>query len=311
MRKSILLLVVISGLSGLYPLQKFIDEREPPEQVFEEQLLISGDAIRKFSLGLDGLAADIYWIRTMQYFGRKIIDSGLPLSAVNTKDLDMPLLAPLLDTVVTLDPSYIRAYRFGAMFLPERDLPAAIALLERGITHNPDAWRLYQDIGYIYWQEGNQRTGDEQKEFYEKAAHYYDIGGNKPEARWWMRDLAGLMRIKGGTRQAARIVYSTYLDSEDETIRNQARDRLKQLYSLDERDAIDALLARYKESGSCPQSWKDIAAELRKLTFKLDNETRRLAFDEQGSPIDPDGFPYKLDTVGCRVLLARESTLIR
>ena len=67
----------------------------------------------------------------------------------------MELLAPLLDIVVTLDPHHIAAYRFGAIFLPERDRAAAINLLERGIKANPTAWRLYQDIAYIYWQEGD------------------------------------------------------------------------------------------------------------------------------------------------------------
>ncbi len=311
MSRAILILVIISGLAVLYPLQKSIDDRQPPEQALEERLLVSGDVIRKFSLGLDGLAADIYWIRAIQYFGRKVIDSDLPLSSVNTSDLDLPLLAPLLDTVVTLDPHYIRAYRFGAIFLPERDLPAAIALLEKGIEHNPDEWRLYQDLGYICWQEGNRRTGDEQKEFFAKAAEYYDRGGEKPGARWWMRDLAGLMRIRGGTRYAARVIYTIYLNSEDENIRKQANDRLKQLYSLDERDAINELLARQKAAGSCPRSWKEIAPLLRKLTFKLDDEMRRLAFDEQGSPVDPDGFPYTLDSAQCEAKLAKESTIIR
>ncbi|HET8675048.1 MAG TPA: hypothetical protein VFO63_04605, partial [Blastocatellia bacterium] len=142
--------IIVAGFCLIYPLQRHIDSTTPREVISEEKLYFaSGETIKKMSLGLHGLAADIYWIRTIQYFGRKLIDSrvpGEPLSGSNTAEIRMDLLAPLLDIVVTLDPQHIAAYRFGAIFLPERDLPAAISLLERGIEANPKQWRLYQDL---------------------------------------------------------------------------------------------------------------------------------------------------------------------
>ena len=154
--------VLVVGMGLLYPMQRWIDKTSPRASVSEETLFLSsGKSIKKMSLGLDGLAADIYWIRTVQYFGRKLIESDKPLSAGATKDIRMDLLAPLLNIVVTLDPQHVPAYRFGAIFLPERDLPAAIALVEKGISENPNEWRLYQDLGYIYWQAGNASAGEE------------------------------------------------------------------------------------------------------------------------------------------------------
>src|SRR5688572_6237278 len=148
--------ILVVGLSLLYPMQRWIDRTSPRPTVNEEALYFSSPKnIKKMSLGLEGLAADIYWIRTVQYFGRKLVESGKPLSSGATRDLRMDLLAPLLNIVVTLDPQHVPAYRFGAMFLPERDLPAAVDLVERGIRENPNQWRLYQDLAYIYWQAGN------------------------------------------------------------------------------------------------------------------------------------------------------------
>src|SRR5687768_11320098 len=99
-------------------MQQWVDESAPRQTIDEEALyLSSGKTIKRMSLGLDALVADIYWIRTVQYFGGKVIDSGLPLSSAVTKDLRMDLLAPLLDIVVTLDPQHLPAYRFGAIFL--------------------------------------------------------------------------------------------------------------------------------------------------------------------------------------------------
>jgi hypothetical protein len=296
--------LLVVGLGSVYPLQRWIDHSRSSPAISEDALyLSSGKTIKKMSLGLEALAADIYWIRTVQYFGRKVIDSGKPLSSAVSKDLSMDLLAPLLDIVVTLDPQHIPAYRFGAIFLPERDMPAAIALVEKGIGANPNEWRLYQDIGYIYWQAGNASSGEEQEANYAKSAEWYEKGGDVSGAPWWMRDLAGLMKIKGGSREAARAVYSAYLTSDDQNVRAQAIERLKQLHSLDELDAINALVARYKEQmGACPSDLRVLASRLRSMN---------LAVNDELIPIDPDGFAYSYDATKCKAELAFESTVPR
>lgn len=296
--------VLVLGMLLLYPLQRWIDGAEANDIKTDEMLyLSSGETIRKMSLGLEGLAADIYWIRTLQYFGRKLIDSGKPLNAGSTADIDMPLLAPLLNIVVTLDPNHLPAYRFGAIFLPERDMQAAIALLEKGIRENPNEWRLYQDIAYIYWQLGNAARLEDRPAFYATAADWYDKGGQIEGARWWMRDLAGLMRIKGGSREAARAIYTGYLTSDEKSISSQAVERLKQLRSLDELDVINSVLAKWREAnGACPSDLRAIAPALRSINIKL---------DETSMPVDPDGFPYLFDAVNCKARLEMRSSVPR
>ncbi|MCI0486434.1 MAG: tetratricopeptide repeat protein [Blastocatellia bacterium] len=292
MKKAIPISIIVVGLGVLYPLQRWIDATMPREVISDETLYFaSGEQIKRMSLGLDGLVADIYWIRTVQYFGRKV---GVAVRAgMNTSEIRMDLLAPLLDIIVTLDPHHISAYRFGAIFLPERDLPAAINLLERGIRENPDKWRLYQDIGFIHWQSGD----------YAEAAEWYERGSKVEGAMWWMRDLAGLMKIKGESREAARIIYEGYATSEDENIRDQAVKRLKQLHSLDERDAINSLLDYYKnQTGACPKSFRPLAPALKSMGLEL---------NEESSPVDPDGFPYQLNQETCQAELVHESTIMR
>jgi len=296
-RRAIPFAIIVAGFCLIYPLQRYIDRTAPQEVVSEEKLyLSSGESIKKMSLGLHGLAADIYWIRTVQYFGRKLIDSrapGEPLSVGSTKDIRMDLLAPLLDIVVTLDPQHIAAYRFGAIFLPERDLPAAISLLERGVEANPKHWRLYQDLGYIYWQAGN----------YAKAAEWYSRGSQIEGARDWMADMAGLMTIHGGERATARKIYTEYLTSEEPHIRSQAEARLKQIESLDQRDVIDEVLRkRVEQSGACPASLRAIARDLYSKGLPINNEMM---------PVDPDGFPYSLNAATCRAELNKDSTIPR
>ena len=292
MKKAIPISIILVGLGLLYPMQRWIDTTSPHMVISDESLYFaSGDTIKKMSLGLDGLVADIYWIRTVQYFGGKLYENQEAGS--NTRDIRMELLAPLLNIIVRLDPHHMSAYRFGAIFLPERDLPAAIDLLERGIRENPDEWRLYQDLGFIYWQSGD----------YAKAAEWYERGSRVPGALWWMRDLAGVMKIRGGSRETARIIYEGYLSSEDETIRAQALGRLKQLRSLDERDAINDLLDRYKQQvGTCPGSFRPLAPALKTLGLSLSDDL---------TPVDPDGFPYELGAENCKAELYKESTIMR
>lgn len=322
MKRAIPVLIIVLGIASLYPMQRHIDASTPMEVAGEDALyLTSGETIKKMSLGLDGLAADVYWIRTIQYFGRKLLDSGKPLSSRATKGVDMPLLAPLLNIVVTLDPQHLAAYRFGAIFLPERDLDAAIALLERGIRENPNEWRLYQDIAYIYWQQGKQLPEAEQAAFYEKAAEYYDQGSRLPGARWWMADMAGLMKIKGQDREVARAIYRSYSESDDEHIRSQADARMKQLDSLDQRDALNSMLAKYVErAGECPPDLRAIIKRLQgtnlsrdPLFSALSEKDRKvflsIAINEDQTPVDPDGFPYVLDSSTCKVQLAANTTI--
>lgn len=304
MRNISFVAIIIVGLSVLYPLQKRIDAGKPDETTTDETLFLSsGESIKRMSVGLDALAADIYWIRTVQYFGRKLVDSGKPISSAATKDVRMDQLAPLLNIVVTLDPHHVPAYHFGALFLPERNLPAAVALLERGIRENPNEWRFYLDLAYIYWQAGNASSGPGQDEYYEKSAYWFEKGGDVPGAQWWMHDLAGLMKIKGGSREAARAVYTAYLTSEDQNVRSQAIERLKQLRALDELDAINALLARYKEqTGVCPPDLRVLASRLRSMNLTL---------NEDSLPVDPGGFAYDYDAANCKAELASPSSVPR
>ncbi|MBI4464900.1 MAG: tetratricopeptide repeat protein, partial [Acidobacteria bacterium] len=85
----------------------------------------------------------------MQYYGGRLRD----------RKTDFDLLAPLLDITVTLDPQLLIAYRFGAIFLSEHpprgpgQPEKAVELLQRGIQNNPDVWRLWHELGFIYYWE--------------------------------------------------------------------------------------------------------------------------------------------------------------
>src|SRR6185503_7629083 len=161
----------------------------------------------------------------------------------------------------------------------------------------------YQDLAYIYWQAGNGKTGEEKAGYYAKAAEWYQKGSEVPGAMWWMRDLAGYMKIAGGSREMAYAVYTNYLNSDDENVRNQAINRLKQLRSLDDMDIINEALDQYiKARGGCPNDLRELAPVLR---------AKKLNVNDDRLPVDPDGFNYEVNMETCRAKLQSLSTIPR
>ncbi|MDR1990092.1 MAG: hypothetical protein LBQ09_07665, partial [Acidobacteriaceae bacterium] len=133
----------------------------------------SGATLQQLTKGYNALAADLYWIRTIQYYG-----GGAP---------PFPLLYPLLDLTTTLDPSFNIAYRFGAIFLAEAPPRGpgrpdqAIRLLEKALRAHPGRWEYMQDIGFVhYWW-----THDD-----DAAADWFDRAAHVPGAPWFLQTLA-------------------------------------------------------------------------------------------------------------------------
>jgi tetratricopeptide (TPR) repeat protein len=266
----VLLLACAAGLQGAR-------ERVAPATIEQNLLYVrSPEILKRMVLSYDALAADVYWIRTLQHFGRTRLDQ----SASRTYDL----LFPLLDLTTSLDPHFHLAYRFGAIFLSEPSPGGAgrpdlaIALLEKGLQAQPDRWEFAQDIGFVhYWWARD----------YIRAADWFDRASRMPGAPNWMPPLVAVTRAEGGNRSSSRRLWEEILaESEEDWLRAQASFRLRQLDALDQIDQLDRVVAHYEQrTGSRPREWSDIgrAGLLRAV------------------PVDPDGFEYQLDPSTGRV----------
>ena len=286
-------LVVVIGMTCAALLVRRLDTLRPPDDpnAIDESLYVNGKTARRISLGFNGLAADWYWMRSLQYVGRKIInDNDVPLD--NLGLLNLKLLAPLLDTATTLDPEFLDPYEYAAIVLPAIDVNEAIRITQKGIEANPNAWRLYHHLGYIYWQQHD----------YQAASEIYGRGAQIEGAPPWMEAMKAKMAADGGSRSTAREIYTRmYEQSADEKVRDMARKRLLQLDSLDQRDVLRELFAAYQtRMGKCPNSWKEIEPVFRAL---------RIAVDASGAPLDPSGMPYVLRAGACEVELNPKSEI--
>jgi tetratricopeptide (TPR) repeat protein len=299
-RDLFLILVIVVGLPAAAVLTHWNEghSRDLRVQYADEQLYMNGPAMKRLTLAFNGLAADWYWIRSLQYVGRKMVayedthTGSLDLNSLSY--LDLRVLPSLLRMTTTLDPQFLEPYYYGALILPTLNPDEAITLLNQGIAANPGEWRLYQHLGYIYWQRGD----------YNKASDVYAAGARIPGVPPWMMAMSARMKAEGGASQAAREMYTHLAESSgDPTVKQMVNAQLMRLDSLEERDQIRRVLADYtNRSGHCVTSWKEISGPLR---------TAGLPIDASGSPLDPTNVPYRLVKGGCDVDLDERSELPR
>ena len=228
----------------------------------------SPEVLKRAVLPYRAFAADVYWIRAVQYFG----STNLLKDPHKTFDL----LYPLLDITTTLDPKFKLAYRLGAIFLSEPfpEGPGrpdeAIALLEKGLEQDP-RWDYAHDIGFVYYWW---------KQDYTTAAAWFRRAAAMPNAANWLPAVAALTLAEGGNRATARQLWQELAKSDAAYLRRAAQYRLEQLDAMDQIDALERVVHVYEErTGMRAQNWFDMAR----------------AGLIRGIPEDSDGNPYRLN----------------
>lgn len=297
--KSVLLaLVIVLGLGSVVAVSRWIERTRPPVDAAleEEKLYVSGAAAKRLSLGFGGLVADWYWMRSLQYVGRKIINTPGDVQLDDLKALDLKLLYPLLDTATTLDPQFAAAYEYGGIVLPAINEDDAIKLLRKGMENNPSYWRFHQYLGYIYWKRGDFKT----------ASAVYREGARIPGVPPWMEQMSARMEAEGGSRAMAREMYERMMNqTEDKQVKELAAQRLRQVMSFEERDAIRLVLTDFKErNGRCVANWGEVRQQL--LAVRLPDGSP-LRLDSSDVPLDPSKTAYVLVKNNCDVDLAVQS----
>lgn len=272
--------LLVVSLACAIALLSHIDRIRPTATIDEVLYLPSPNVIKRLSLGYDGLLADVYWTRAVQYYGSMRVSGGGRYR----------LLWPLLNITTHLDTHLTQAYDFGGAFLSAKapngagEPDKAVELVEYGISQNPDDWHLYYDLGSIYY---------DQKDYRHAAAAF--LGGSRlPNAHPFLAVLAARMAEHGGELETARLLWkTTYQTSSDKDIRANAITHLRALKADDDVDQLERLAETYKQrSGHYPMSFLDMAR----------------AGMLSGVPVDPTGHPYKLENNG-KVLVSDPDAL--
>lgn len=268
----VLCCLLFPGFAGVWKLQEKIDTQlDGMHQEADDLVLRSGKLLKVMSLEYAPLMADMYWTRVVQYYGDKAV----------RHDPDLELLWPLLDVTTTLDPHLLVAYRFGSMFLSESAPRGAgrpdlgIQLIQRGIQANPDYWRLYEDLGFIYYFELHD---------YNKAGAAFLEGSKNPQALPWMKVLAAKVSEQGDNPETSEFLWhEIYTSTKDPQMKENAATHLQLLKADADCKAIDALSDDFEKKNSRrPSSIREL------VTAGL----------LRGVPADPMGNAYVLDNTG-------------
>lgn len=283
-KQNVLLLILLAlGFWGIWGMQHRIDkERSAMHEERDDLVLRSGRLLKTMSLDYAPLMADLYWTRAVQYYGDK-----------RTKhETTFELLWPLLDVTTTLDPSLLVAYRFGSTFLSEPSPRGAgrpelgIELLERGIKANPEYWRFYEDLGFIYYFDLKD---------YAKASAAFAEGSKNPDSQIWMKVMAAKIAAEGESLTTSIFLWNeVYETAKDPQVKENAHLHLQLLRVEQDCKQLNELANEYlKKTGYRPAHVIDLvhAGYLR------------------GLPADPTGYPYVIGPDG-KAALNLESPLL-
>ena len=191
--------------------------------------LPSGDYLRMASLGYRELTADILWLQVIQVMGEKKL----------TEEAGH-WLYHAVDRITTLDPKFVRAYEAGShalcilVVMPEE----SNRLLEKGMRHNPQEWKLPFLLGINYYFE----LADD-----EKAAEAMAKAARLPGAPERLVSLAAKLFVSAKSpQQAVELLAKAYEETSDENVRKMLEIRLKE--SIVERDLqiLEETIRRYQ-----------------------------------------------------------------
>lgn len=195
--------------------------------------LPSGDYLRMAALGYREMAADLLWLQAIQVMGERKLSEETG-----------HWLYHLLDRITTLDPKFVRAYEAGShalcilVLLPEE----SNRLLEKGMQHNPQEWKLPFLLGINYYFE----SGDD-----EKAAEAMAKAARLPGAPESLARLAAKLFVSAKSpQQAVELLAKVYEETSDENVRKMLEIRLKE--SIVERDLhiLEQAISRFQASQS-------------------------------------------------------------
>ena len=278
-------LLALALLPLIPVLQNRIDGQLGVYRAQEEALYLwSGRQVRRLFPGFEGLAADVYWLRTVQYYGGQ---------RLFVHDKKFELLLPLIEITTTLDERLVIAYKYGATFLCERPPEGAgrcdqgIAVLEKGVAVMPNDWRLRQDLGFFHFIF----RGDPQR-----ASEVLLEASKLPGAAFWLKNLAAMVLAKGGQRESSRAIWRQIYEQSEGPMRDNALEHIKVLEAYDEAAALQSLVEGVeRRTGRRPETLDEL----------------RAAGLIQRPPVDGGGTPFLYDRQSGRVRVSPQSKLWR
>jgi len=178
-----------------------------------EELLYypSGLWVRQASLGYETAAADLGWLRCIQYYGEHRLT-----------DNRFDRIGHVTEIVSELDPEFLEPAIFGAFVLgQEMGRPEeGLALLRRGLERNPDSWQLAFEIGFLHYVCFRDQA---------TAARYFALAGRLPGHPEYVERFAAFAFQRAGEREMAILLWKRVLATGNKYMQDVARREIGRL----------------------------------------------------------------------------------
>lgn len=254
---------LLAGASGLLE----VLDRDRTAGARAEQLayLPKGEYLKLAVLGYRQVVADLIWLQAVQHIGSK-----------RDTQLGYTWTYHAVDVLTDLDPTFVPPYQATGIFLGvlAGRHEESVAILKKGIEHNPASWQLPFLAGYIsYYERCDSAAGGE----------FFRIAARVPGAPAYLPQLAARMTVESGDSSAALEFLERFSRSvADERVREALYRRMKEVVQEQDLRLLEDSITRYRaRHGQAPAKLDDLL--LRGFLSRL--------------PVDPLGGQYELNSL--------------
>ena len=213
MKRNILQIAALAvAVALVFVSARSVEDISTEKRRLEVLYLPSGEFLDQAALGYRNLAADILWMKTVQYYGGYRWGSN-----------DLALFSHLVDVITDLDPQFVFAYLFGGLVIAE-DLghfEEGMAFIKKGIENNPTDWWLVFELGFLNYVYARD---------FDTAVHYFQLASRLPGADEITRRFAAFAAARAGhTEKSIAMWEELSRTSDNPYIRQMAEDYMGKL----------------------------------------------------------------------------------
>ena len=200
-----------------------------PRPLEELSYYPSGQFLRPATLGHAETAADLAWLRAVQYYGEH-----------RTTDSRFERMGHVFDILTSLSPEFVPAYVFGGFALAQegRQVSAGERLMLRGMEANPRSGEMAFQLGFFYFVRPGGRDLRNAAAFFEQAAR-------QPDAPAQAARFAAYAHQNAGELTVAYMLWDDVLrNSGNQYLRDIARREMEKIRTAIETGRKDVAIKR-------------------------------------------------------------------
>ncbi len=183
-------IIAVMLLVGLMPLGNTLNN-------IKKDAGLADRFIQRPVLGFDNIAADVLWIKTIQY-----------MASIKKADVKSSnIIYQMFERVTDLDPLFTAAYTFGGLAIAHKAPAKSLTLFDKAIAHNPNiGWRIPMFAGVVSMH--NMKN-------YDKSAKYFAFASEVKDSPMFLKRMQALAKARAGDLGTALILWESLYNSSD------------------------------------------------------------------------------------------------